>query len=422
MQARYDALVPPGRAGARRSLAAYERAAAAAAGREARRLGGRVVRVRFGEDDGLAGPVDVSVDVRLDGDSLPAWLGTLRRRAVDSAAARAGFDLDAAPADRRRFRPVALVEGGAAARVVAAAEAQLGWPYVWGGESRAEGGFDCSGLVDYAYAAAGLPLGRPTAAGLQAAALPLPLARALRPGDLVFAGRPAHHVGMVVSDGVVIAAPHRGAVVRLEPLGSGTWDGAGRLGVLGPEPDPRVEVEIATWVPPGVAVLVQEAARRERVPPALLAAQLEAESGFDAAAVSPAGALGMAQFMPETWAGDWNPYRARSPFDPRAAVLAEARYLGRLIARAGGDVPRALAAYDAGWARSARRPWPAETRAYVARIMRRFGGADAVRAWAGGLARGSRPSSGVRLLPLSGRLPRKGDSAPGAQGRSGEGR
>ena len=52
--------------------------------------------------------------------------------------------------------------------MIAAASAQLGWPYTWGGESRAEGGFDCSGLIDYALAAAGFPVGRPTAAGLQA--------------------------------------------------------------------------------------------------------------------------------------------------------------------------------------------------------------------------------------------------------------
>ena len=56
---------------------------------------------------------------------------------------------------------IADVRGLAAAdAVVAAAVAQLGWPYVWGGESRAEGGFDCSGLVDYALAAAGRPVGR----------------------------------------------------------------------------------------------------------------------------------------------------------------------------------------------------------------------------------------------------------------------
>jgi soluble lytic murein transglycosylase-like protein len=130
-------------------------------------------------------------------------------------------------------------------------------------------------------------------------------------------------------------------------------------------------------VPAAFQPWIAEAARLESVPPALLAAQLEAESGFDADAVSAAGAQGAAQFMPCTWAGTWNPYRGRSPFEPRYAVLAQARYLGNLLGRAGGDVPRALAAYNAGWEGS-EHGWPAETRAYVARIMRRFAGPAAI--------------------------------------------
>ena len=63
---------------------------------------------------------------------------------------------------------------GARAALVRAALAQVGWPYVWGGESRTEGGFDCSGLVDHAYARAGYQLpGRPTADVLWAMSVPL---------------------------------------------------------------------------------------------------------------------------------------------------------------------------------------------------------------------------------------------------------
>jgi soluble lytic murein transglycosylase-like protein len=131
----------------------------------------------------------------------------------------------------------------------------------------------------------------------------------------------------------------------------------------------------------------------------LLAAQVEAESGFDAHAVSAAGALGAAQFMPATWAGSWNPYREHSPFEPRFAVLAQARYLHGLVERAGGDVPRALAAYNAGWAGSAG-AWPGETTAYVAQIMRRFGGVGALTPvrLAGAVSDGSGLTR-VRLLP-----------------------
>ena len=63
------------------------------------------------------------------------------------------------PPRRPGFRPADVRGLDAGGAVVAAALAQLGWPYVWGGESRAEGGFDCSGLIDYAFAAAGSPSG-----------------------------------------------------------------------------------------------------------------------------------------------------------------------------------------------------------------------------------------------------------------------
>jgi cell wall-associated NlpC family hydrolase len=129
--------------------------------------------------------------------------------------------------------PLHAAEGsGARAAVVRAALAQVGWPYVWGGESRAEGGFDCSGLVDHAYSRAGYPLpGRPTAEVLWAMSVPVDSAD-LRPGDLVFLGARsglAHHVGLYAGGGWVIAAPHRGALVEVEPLDAVPWDGFGRI-------------------------------------------------------------------------------------------------------------------------------------------------------------------------------------------------
>ena len=81
----------------------------------------------------------------------------------------------------------------------------------------------------------------------------------------------------------------------------------------------------------------------------------------------------MNQFMPATWAGSWTPQRERSPFEPGPAIAAQARLMHVLLERADGDIATALAAYNAGPAVPPA-DWPRETRAYVARILRRFGG------------------------------------------------
>jgi cell wall-associated NlpC family hydrolase len=385
----------------------YEELATESARREAAAAGAQLVSVRFDGPAHGPGPTALLVEVRLARVGLPHWLTSALRSRVSSASARAGYVQGVVPSAPGLPRAVELAGvDGVASAVIAAAEAQLGWPYVWGGESRAEGGFDCSGLVDFALAAAGVGVGRPTAAGLQALAAPVPLGAALLPGDLVFVGAPAHHVGLYVGGARVIEAPHTGATVRLEPLAAGGWTSAGRLPVLAAAASPSLQlaaagVVVPTWVPDAWAPLVAEAASAESVPASLLAAQLEAESGFDAAAVSPAGAQGAAQFMPATWAGSWNPYRGHSPFAARFAVLAQARYLARLLRRAGGDVPLALAAYNAGWT-GAQGPWPDETRAYVAQIMRRFAGPASIAPLPGDDGSPGRPEqpTTVRLLAL----------------------
>jgi hypothetical protein len=116
--------------------------------------------------------------------------------------------------------------------VIAAALGQVGWPYIWGGDSHTDGGFDCSGLVDYAYARAGMSLpGRPTAAVLWSMSTAVGPAR-LQPGDLAFLytrNRAPYHVALYVGDGLVVVAPHTGANVVIEPLSAVAWDGYGRL-------------------------------------------------------------------------------------------------------------------------------------------------------------------------------------------------
>ena len=112
--------------------------------------------------------------------------------------------------------------------------------------------------------------------------------------------------------------------------------------------------------------------------PARLAAQLYQESQFDAAAVSPVGARGIAQFMPATWGAhglDANGDGAANPNDPEDAIPAAAAYdcaLAKRVARVPGDlVSNMLAAYNAGPYAVLQHggiPPFAETRGYVARI------------------------------------------------------
>lgn len=107
------------------------------------------------------------------------------------------------------------------------ATAQLGTPYRWGGEE--PGGFDCSGLVQYSYAAGGLPLPRTAQAQYDAGPrLPtstLRQADRLFPGDLLFFGTgplAITHVGMYLGSPrgtpTMIVAPHAGTVVRYQQV------------------------------------------------------------------------------------------------------------------------------------------------------------------------------------------------------------
>jgi hypothetical protein len=127
------------------------------------------------------------------------------------------------------------------------------------------------------------------------------------------------------------------------------------------------------FVPDRFAPAIDRAAQRWSVSATLLAAQLYAESGFNPFATSPAGAQGIAQFMPGTARG----IGLKNPFDARAAIDAQA-HLMRDLLRQFGAVPLALAAYNAGPAPVAGcgcvPPFP-ETRGYVARILGLMGGA-----------------------------------------------
>ena len=117
---------------------------------------------------------------------------------------------------------------------------------------------------------------------------------------------------------------------------------------------------------------IAEAAQRFVIPEQWIRAVMHAESDGIARAVSPAGAVGLMQLMPKTWAALATRYHLGSdPFDPHDNILAGAAYLRELHDRYGS--PGFLAAYNAGPGRYERhlatgRPLPAETRAYVAEL------------------------------------------------------
>ncbi|WP_328581723.1 C40 family peptidase [Streptomyces sp. NBC_00370] len=102
----------------------------------------------------------------------------------------------------------------AAAAVMAARQA-LGRPYVWG--ANGPSGFDCSGLMQWSYARAGVGLPR-TSQAQRYAGHQIPLSQA-RPGDLVAYRADASHIAMYVGNGQVIHAPYPGAPVRYDPVG-----------------------------------------------------------------------------------------------------------------------------------------------------------------------------------------------------------
>jgi soluble lytic murein transglycosylase-like protein len=120
------------------------------------------------------------------------------------------------------------------------------------------------------------------------------------------------------------------------------------------------------------AELIDRAARREALHPALLRAVVTVESAFDPHAVSRAGAQGLMQLHPATA----RRYGVLDPFDPEENLRGGARYLSDLLKRYNNDLELALAAYNAGEdavERYGRKVPPfRETREYVPAVMRLY--------------------------------------------------
>jgi hypothetical protein len=124
------------------------------------------------------------------------------------------------------FRPSGTPHAGTrAVAALASARSVMGTPYKWGGSSPSEG-FDCSGLVQWAYAKAGISLPRTSEQQFVAPGALAVKRRDLQPGDLVFfrdSTGDVHHVGISLGGDRFVNAPHTGEDVRVDTLDDPTW-------------------------------------------------------------------------------------------------------------------------------------------------------------------------------------------------------
>ncbi len=140
----------------------------------------------------------------------------------------------------------------------------------------------------------------------------------------------------LVFTGLALVLPHQ---LKHRPL---SWLSAPHLS------GPRVSTSIDSIVPvpPSKAYesIIQEAAARYNVDPALIRSIMHAESGFDPSAVSRAGAMGLMQLMPDVAEA----FGVEHPFDPRENIMAGARLLRELLDQYRGNLRLAIASYNAG--------------------------------------------------------------------------
>ena len=143
------------------------------------------------------------------------------------------------------------------------------------------------------------------------------------------------------------------------------------VGVAHAEPVATEQHIVATTADP-IAAIVAEASQRFGIPASWIRAVMQVESFGDVRALSPKGAMGLMQIMPEAWAALRSRYGlGADPYDAHDNILAGAAYLRESLDRYGS--PGFLAAYNAGPARyedhlATGRALPAETRAYVAAL------------------------------------------------------
>ncbi len=189
---------------------------------------------------------------------------------------------------------------------------------------------------------------------------------------------------IIVAAAIGLAVEARADVLELGPEGARWVAGPlARTGEAAPAAAPLADAPAlapghavtdparhAAAIPPRYAAKIAELSARFDLSPALMEAVVWQESRWNENALSPAGAQGLAQLMPGTAR-----YLGVDPRDPFANLEGGARYLREQLDRFGGDLEKALAAYNAGPGRVERAggiPRIRETQHYVAAIMGRL--------------------------------------------------
>ncbi|MGM9926597.1 MAG: NlpC/P60 family protein [Bacillus sp. (in: firmicutes)] len=121
--------------------------------------------------------------------------------------------------------PVTSVGSASASAVISTAKKYLGVPYVWGGTTPS--GFDCSGFTSYVFRSVGVSLPR-TSRQQQNVGTQISV-NSVQPGDLVFMGKPAYHVGIYIGNGQYIHAPQTGDVVKISSYNASKFSSATRV-------------------------------------------------------------------------------------------------------------------------------------------------------------------------------------------------
>lgn len=196
--------------------------------------------------------------------------------------------------------------------------------------------------------------------------------------ELAAAGRASAEIALLANGSTLKvsawAVAEGSAHLRLKEGGDVSVPAPFLTGVV---PDELIEeIEQAALQAPAadLETLLQAAAARHGLEPALVRAVVSVESAFRARAVSPKGALGLMQLMPSTAAA----VGVQDAFDPAQNLEGGTRHLASLLRAYGGDLQKALAAYNAGAGAVARYggvPPYRETRDYVGKVLRKYKGA-----------------------------------------------